>query len=258
MISSRHNKETVEPARCVVLCDFDGTISRQDVGNRLFATFASSGWKHPVQDWISGKISSRDCLLAECSLARATREQVTRFVLGQRIDPYFKRFLHFCRRQHIPVIILSDGLDFYIDLILKKYGLEDLPRYANHLVFQGSRLVPSFPYFEQGCGSCGNCKGFHVRRFGQDGRTTIYIGDGYSDKCAVQDADLVFAKGDLRRYCRQHGIEHIPYCDFNDVLRRIRLLVGDVQHSSKSQENAHSKSGKGIVEKQSHSKWREH
>lgn len=242
----------------MVLCDFDGTISRQDVGNRLFASFASSGWKDPVQDWIAGRISSRDCLKAECALARATHDEVARFVLSQSIDPHFKRFLHFCRRHHIPVIILSDGLDFYIDLILKKYGLEQLPRFANHLVFHGSRLVPSFPYFKQGCGSCGNCKGFHVRRYKHDGATAIYVGDGYSDKCAVKDADLVFAKGDLRRYCLQHGIEHIPYRGFNDVLRRIQPLVGEGQFQLRGKEDEHNNSEKGMTRDQSHTERREH
>jgi 2-hydroxy-3-keto-5-methylthiopentenyl-1-phosphate phosphatase len=225
MASPKNNKRGGARPRWVVLSDFDGTVSCQDIGNRMFARFASSGWKDTVNDWIAGRISSRDCLRAECALARATPEQVTRFVLSQRIDPYFKRFLYFCRRHHIPVILLSDGLDFYIDLILRKYGLEEVPRFANHLVFQGSQLVPSFPYYQRGCGSCGNCKGFHVRRYSQDGARTIYVGDGYSDRCAVKDAHLVFAKGDLLRYCRQHGIQHLSYRDFSDVLRRIRLLL---------------------------------
>jgi 2,3-diketo-5-methylthio-1-phosphopentane phosphatase len=228
------------------------------VGNRLFASFASSGWKDPVQDWIAGRISSRDCLKAECALARATRDEVTRFVLSQRIDQHFKRFLHFCRRHHIPVIILSDGLDFYIDLILKKYGLEELPRFANHLVFQGSRLVPSFPYFHLGCGSCGNCKGFHVRRYKCDGARAIYVGDGYSDKCAVKDADLVFAKGDLRRYCLQHGIKHLPYRDFSEVLRCIKPLIQKTESELRSREGQKSTGGKRTLKKSSHSQRREH
>jgi len=223
--SKKVNRDQPTHPPWVVLCDFDGTVTCKDVGNRMFARFASSGWKETVEDWIAGRISSRDCLLAECSLTRATPGQIARFVLSQRIDPYFKRFLYFCRQHHIPVIILSDGLDFYIDLILKKYGLEDLPRFANHLAFQGGKLVPSFPYFNQGCGNCGNCKGFHVRRYQQNGTTAIYVGDGFSDKCAVEVADLVFAKGDLHRYCRHRGIEHLPYRDFGDVLRWIRSLV---------------------------------
>ena len=257
MNSPKHNKnKCLARPHWAILCDFDGTISRKDVGNRMFARFARSGWKDTVEDWKAGLISSRDCLTAECSLARATADQIAQFVLTQEIDPHFKRFLHFCRRQDIPVIILSDGLDFYIDLILKKYGLETLPRFANHLVIRGSRLLPSFPYFNQGCGSCGNCKGFHVRRYGQDGTTTVYIGDGYSDRCAVTAADLIFAKGDLQRYCRQQGIEHVPYRDFRDVLRRIRLLVEGADAEQRSLADVDLNTGSRIRNRTSRSQRR--
>jgi 2-hydroxy-3-keto-5-methylthiopentenyl-1-phosphate phosphatase len=254
--SRKQKRMKLAQSRWTVLCDFDGTISRKDVGNRMFARFARSGWKDTVEDWKAGLISSRECLMAECSLARATADQIAQFVLTQEIDPHFKRFLYFCRHHSIPVIILSDGLDFYIDLILRKYGLEALPRFANHLVIRGSRLLPRFPYFDQGCGSCGNCKGFHVRRYVQDGNTTIYVGDGYSDRCAVTAADLVFAKGDLRRYCRHQGIAHVPYRDFGDVLRRIRVLVQAADAEERSLADDDLNTGSGIRKKTSRSQRR--
>jgi 2-hydroxy-3-keto-5-methylthiopentenyl-1-phosphate phosphatase len=215
-------------AAYVVLCDFDGTVSTTDVGNRLFARFASDGWAAVVQRWKEGEIGSRDCLMAECSLARATPEQVKQFALAREIDPHFKPFVQFCRDRDVDVIILSDGLDFYIDLLLKKYGLEHLEHFANHLQFHGDRLIPSFPYFELGCRQCGNCKGYHVRRYRQQGRTVIYIGDGFSDRCGVREADHVLAKGDLQRYCREQGIAHQPFEDFRDVLEKVhQLMSGD-------------------------------
>ena len=223
--SKKDDRDQPAQSPWVVLCDFDGTISRRDVGNSMFAKFASCGWEDVVQSWKKGQIGSRDCLVAECSLTRATRDQVASFALTQEIDPHFKRFLHFCRSHDIPVVILSDGLDFYIDLILKKHGLEDLPLFANQLTFRGSKMIPSFPYFHKGCGSCGNCKGFHVLRYKQNDSKVIYIGDGFSDRCGVKDADVVFAKRDLRRYCRQHGIGHISYRDFGDVLRQMQSLI---------------------------------
>jgi 2,3-diketo-5-methylthio-1-phosphopentane phosphatase len=212
-------------AHHIVLCDFDGTVSTTDVGNRMFAKFASDGWRKVVQSWKDGRIGSRDCLIAECSLARATPEQVRRFALSRAIDPHFKPFVRYCRAHHIPVAILSDGLDFYIDLLLEKYGLKDLPRFANHLEFRGNELVPSFPYFSRGCRHCGNCKGYHVRRYRREGNSVIYVGDGFSDRCGVEDADVVFAKGDLSRYCRQKGLEHIVYQDFSDVIDEMRMLI---------------------------------
>jgi 2-hydroxy-3-keto-5-methylthiopentenyl-1-phosphate phosphatase len=212
-------------ASYVVLTDFDGTVSTTDVGNRLFAKFAGDGWEAVVQSWKDGQIGSRDCLIAECSLARATPEQIRRFALAREIDPHFKPFVRFCRTADIPVVILSDGLDYYIDLLLEKYGLKDLPRFANRLEFRGNELIPRFPYFEKGCGRCGNCKGYHVRRYQQGGRKVIYIGDGFSDRCGVRAADVVFAKDDLRRYCRQQSIGHETFQDFSDLLEQMRRWI---------------------------------
>jgi len=218
----------------IVLTDFDGTVSTTDVGNRMFARFADDGWEAIVQSWKDGRIGSRDCLIEECALARVTPEQVRRFALTRQIDPHFMPFVQFCRDRHVSVIILSDGLDFYIDILLEKFGLEDLPRFANHLEFRGDRLVPEFPYFEKGCRQCGNCKGYHVREYRRQGKTTIYIGDGFSDRCGVRDADYVFAKEDLRRYCREHGIEHRPFDDFKDVLKEVQQIVSGDSRSSKA------------------------
>jgi len=215
----------ISPGAFIVLCDFDGTVSTTDVGNRMFARFADDGWERVVQRWKDGQIGSRDCLVAECDLARATPEQVRAFALTREIDPHFKPFEKFCRDRSVDVIILSDGLDFYIDLLLEKYGLEHLSRFANHLEFRGDRLIPGFPYFELGCRQCGNCKGYHVRRYQRQGRTVIYIGDGFSDRCGVEEADHVFAKGDLLRYCQEQGIDHRPFDDFRDILKEVRTLL---------------------------------
>jgi 2,3-diketo-5-methylthio-1-phosphopentane phosphatase len=220
---------TVSQRSYIVLTDFDGTVSTTDVGNRMFARFASDGWEEVVQSWKEGHIGSRDCLVAECSLAQATAEQVREFALTREIDPLFEPFVRYCRDGGIPVVILSDGLDFYIDIVLQKYGLQELPCFANRLKFQGNRLLPEFPYFERGCLACGNCKGYHVRRYRQQGKTVIYIGDGFSDRCGVQEADHVFAKDDLRSYCRKNGIAHMPYNDFGDILKEVQALVSPEQ-----------------------------
>ncbi len=53
------------------------------------------------------------------------------------IDPHFKEFYAFCREHDIDVKVVSDGLDFYIDFVLKRHGLSDIPFYSNVMTFQG-------------------------------------------------------------------------------------------------------------------------
>ena len=45
----------------------------------------------------------------------------------------------------------------------------------------------------------------------------IYIGDGVSDFCVANKADILYAKSKLSDYCKNKGINYIPYETFKDV-----------------------------------------
>lgn len=208
-----------------IICDFDGTAAQNDVGNLLFQTFGDGRGIEAVNLWKAGKISSRECLLRECESTRVSRSDLERFVDAQKLDPHFIDLVRYCQSQKIDLEIVSDGLDFYIERILKNHHLDlQLQVRANQLIFVGEdQIRPAFPYFEFGCGRCGNCKGYHVRQAQADGSSVIYIGDGLSDRCGAQAADVVFAKRDrdLLNFCRENNIEHFEFQNFADVLKVI-------------------------------------
>jgi len=204
--------------RLAVLCDFDGTISKGDIGNTLFREFVGgSEWEELIASWERGEIGSRECLVTECSLATVTRDEIVSLAEGFEIDEHFTEFAAWCSENEIPLAVVSDGLDFYIELVLKKYGLSSLPVYANHLTFTDGGIVPEFPYFEQGCGRCGNCKGYHVRRYREQFGRVAFVGDGYSDRCALEEADLVLAKKGLAQLCQSLDAPCIEVSDFKSV-----------------------------------------
>ena len=147
----------------LVLVDFDGTITQNDVGALLFDTFSKKESRKIVSLWLKGKISSKECLERECDLIKISKSELKKFALSQKIDGRFPDFVDLCNREKLKLVILSDGLDFYIKLILKKFGLEKLPFYSNILGFEGRKLKPEFPYFDRGCGNCGNCKKYHLK-----------------------------------------------------------------------------------------------
>ena len=203
----------------LVLVDFDGTITKNDVGALLFKTFSKAESRKIVSLWLKGEINSKECLKRECELIRISRSELKRFALSQKIDGKFPAFVDLCNREKIALAILSDGLDYYIKLILEKYGLGKLPFYSNLLKFEGRKLKPEFPYFDRGCGRCGNCKRYHLKNLKRPNQKVVYIGDGLSDKCAVTEADFVFAKDDLRRFCEKEDIKHYPFHDFGDIIQ---------------------------------------
>ena len=54
----------------------------------------------------------------------------------------------------------------------------------------------------------------------------IFVGDGLSDQYAVESADLVFAKNELARHCRENSIDYSPYSDLGDVAAHLEQWLG--------------------------------
>ena len=106
--------------RISVLCDFDGTIAERDVGHCLFEAFVEdrAAWLETLEQWKMGLIGSKECLEREISWIDAGMSDIERFVAGERLDPFFKDFVDFCVRRKYDILILSDGLDYYIDALL--------------------------------------------------------------------------------------------------------------------------------------------
>jgi 2-hydroxy-3-keto-5-methylthiopentenyl-1-phosphate phosphatase len=206
----------------IVLTDFDGTACRIDIGESLMKQHAGPQWPGLIADWKTGRITTVECFTRECEWARLSRETIVSFARKQSLEPSFLSFLSVLRPQGVPLVILSDGLDIYIELLLEQHHIRDVAFFANHAAFPEGRLVPEFPYYEQGCGACGNCKGSHVRRYHEEGYSpVVFVGNGLSDRCVVGQADILFAKDDLLDYARSKDVEAIPFLDFQDVHREM-------------------------------------
>jgi 2-hydroxy-3-keto-5-methylthiopentenyl-1-phosphate phosphatase len=219
--------------KVAVITDFDGTVSRRDVGHHFFEAHVPDRARRErlLEHWRLGLISSRECLEAELSLVEAGREELDRFIAGEGLDPYFKDFVDFCDRHRYEILITSDGLDYYIDRLLIDGGLGYLTFNANHLVIDRERLrAVEFPYYNtMDCTRCGNCKRGHVERLKAGGYYAVYVGNGYSDRCPASYADLVLAKGELLEHCRREKIAHVAFENFRDV--ELELTSRLVLHS---------------------------
>lgn len=208
-----------------VLCDFDGTIAERDVGHSFFETFIADKerWLESLEQWKMGLISSKECLESEVSWVEADKRDIDAFVHGERLDPYFMDFVDFCVKRKYEVLILSDGLDYYIDALLMRSGVGFIPFRANHLRFEEERIAGiDFPYFDtMDCTMCGNCKRHHLEEKKRSGLLTVYVGNGYSDRCPAGHADLVLAKGELLDHCKREGVGCVPFHNFRDVEREL-------------------------------------
>jgi 2-hydroxy-3-keto-5-methylthiopentenyl-1-phosphate phosphatase len=213
-----------------VYCDFDGTVCLQDVGEQFFLAFADGKAEQNIQRLLSDEITMQEWLTELCEAIPSIRQKefmdfVDRFV----IDPHFIEFVRFCNEQEISLMVLSDGLDAYIERILSNAGLNDVPFFANHAEFLNvhgrEKLAVTFPYTDAECNLCGNCKRNHMLNTSADDDIIVYVGDGYSDRCPVKYADVVFAKQQLIKHCQEQNITYFEFNHFGDVQVKMKEIV---------------------------------
>ena len=208
-----------------VFVDFDGTITRIDVGNSFFRKFGDERASlKAVAKWKAGELSGSDLLIEEAKHVSVSREGAIAFCSTCELDPGFKAFFSFCKEQGIELKILSDGLDFYISEILEQNDLSVIPYYSNKAKFNSHSLEVELPYASE-CHKCANCKGYQILTQTGPDDLIVYVGNGFSDRCAVQYADIVFAKDELLKYCEENNITYFPFSDFNEVLSRFSTIL---------------------------------
>ena len=85
-----------------------------------------------------------------------------------------------------------------------------------------------FPHTNHGCKhGCATCKPAIIRRLRKKQQAVVYVGDGLSDRFAVEEADVVFAKHELLAYCRKRGLACRRFETFGDVQRELAGILGD-------------------------------
>jgi 2-hydroxy-3-keto-5-methylthiopentenyl-1-phosphate phosphatase len=220
-------------ARLKLFIDFDGTIAVGDVGNAFFHRFGGD----VCNDWIAryheGSISARACFEGEReAMGRVRVADAEAFVQTRMLDDGFLPLIAMCREKEMPVTVISDGLDVYIAPLLQRCGMEDLTRFSNRLswkqVDDSGSAVPAleFPHGNGECDRCACCKRNIMLGLCSDEDVIVYVGDGYSDQCPVEYADVVFAKGSLQAWCQKKNISYYPYADLHDVRVRLEELTG--------------------------------
>ena len=210
-----------------IFVDFDGTITRQDVGDALFRKFGDPvETDRIVANLLNGKITARKCWeLLFATVNKINKPELNSFIDKMEVDPTFHHFHTYCLENKIEMFVLSDGFDYYLNRIFKKENLNHIKIFANNLIINvNNELIPSFPYFDLDCQTSANCKRNHILNNSGDDDYTVYIGDGNSDKHSTQFCDFIFAKNDLLKYCEKERITYFPFSNFNDVITRLEAL----------------------------------
>ena len=180
---------------CVV-CDFDGTITERDTLYSFFEEYAVEEWKIVEELWVENKISSKECLIKEFELVPNLSEKlIDKFLESMTIDKDFKKFCTELKSKNIDIYIVSDGVDYFINKVLKKFNISEIDIISNHGEFVNGKFTLSFPNDNKNCPKdSGTCKCKVITTLKEKYETVIYAGDGVSDFCSADKADILYAK----------------------------------------------------------------
>lgn len=203
--------------------DFDGTISLKDTLDALLEKFADPSWEELEQEWLDGKITGMECMARQVDKVRATPQALEEFFCDIKLDATFLPFYQHVS-QFATVVIGSDGLDHAIEVSTKNAGWPAIPIYSNHLSYTPEGIKMTFPRSKPDCkGGNGMCKCAVAKNLSaKSGGPIVLIGDGKSDACISNMADIVFAKGSLVKHCEKNNIAHHKFETFADVLAIIK------------------------------------
>lgn len=202
-----------------VFADFDGTVALPDVTDLVLQRLARPQWEEIEQAWLDGAIDAATCMRRQIALLDADPEALHQVLDSVRLDPDFPAFAAWCDAIGIRLSIVSDGVDYFIQRILDRHGLGDIPTFANAFGVSKTHYTLSHPWFEEECAARqGVCK---CAVTGDARSPLIYVGDGRSDQCVAPRADVLFAKGKLALFCASIGRTFTPFDTFADVQRAL-------------------------------------
>ncbi len=212
-----------------VLCDFDDTITHENVAHLLLDRFADGSWRETRQKYLAGAIPPQDYFEKPFVAMQASRRELQAYASEKgHMRDGFADLANYCRRRDIELAVITTGLDFYVEAVLRKQGLEWVPVYSVGTRFGEQGLQFDFPYARQECRSWGICKCSVVERYHQQGQRVLYIGDGRNDLCPAKKSDIVFAKDELLTLCKQEDVPCRELREFGDVIAELGRYVGGV------------------------------
>jgi 2-hydroxy-3-keto-5-methylthiopentenyl-1-phosphate phosphatase len=202
----------------LIVSDFDGTITREDLTNAIWDAHVPYDWRAVLTPLSREGVLTPLEMIARGygAVARGPEALLAEVLPLAHLRDGFAPFVSDCGTRGWPFEVLSHGLSFYIRPLL--------PRGVALTAFEGR--------FEGGRWRVGLPEGVTVPR-GVDfkahvvaslrarhpGHTTVYLGDGRLDFPAARTCDLVFAVADstLARLCDEHLIPYVPFERFDEI-----------------------------------------
>jgi 2-hydroxy-3-keto-5-methylthiopentenyl-1-phosphate phosphatase len=198
----------------IVFCDFDGTISNEDLLDKLVDHCESPDFR----------------INQECLILNGTKDYnnvldlfLKKFnisfnnainILNDKnvIDKHFENFYNLCVKKNIPFYIVSSGIKNLITHYLPY--IDDKTIFANNVEIDDYNNWQLKLFMNIGINKLNIINEYEKT-------PKIYIGDGLSDISIVDAVDLLFVKNNsyLHKFCINNNKKHITFNDFNDLIQ---------------------------------------
>ncbi len=207
-------------AMTTVFLDFDGTITERDLLDAIAQSFGDPAVYAEVDAGLDEqRLTLHEVLRREFAPVRAPLGEVVDWVLANAsIRPGFAELVRLAKERGWRLVVISSGFRELIEPVLEREGYGDLELVSNSVEPDPAGWRVRFRD-EQPCPVCGEpCKRSTVLALANGGRS-VYVGDGFSDRCGAEACDVVFARRGLAAYLAERGVPFEPFDDFFQIAR---------------------------------------
>lgn len=215
-------EHSAKGTKTAILIDFDGTATLDDNQDLIFRAFAPPEWEAIDEQWMQGKLSTMEEFAWIFPRMKASQREIEACLDGSRLDPGFVPLVEHARTKGYAFAILSDGLQWVIEYVTRRAGMERLVIYANQILFKKDGYELSYPWYDPSTPLRGTGKCAIIRRYQAQGYRVVFIGDGVSDVEAAQAADVACARGRLVELCRKANIPAIRFDRLTGLLEQLK------------------------------------
>ena len=182
----------------IICLDFDDTIVLDNTAHQVFERFADPAWPAFEAKYQAGQLSVEQYNAAALDLVdTAVSDAELRAFVRQvaRPRPGLGALVDWAHWNEWPVVVVSNGFDFYVDTVIAGLGLDRIAAHAgrtrNEYRWRVRYLSPRGIELQDGF------KLSYARAFKDNGDFVVYVGDGASDVPAARLAGAVFARSTL-------------------------------------------------------------
>jgi 2-hydroxy-3-keto-5-methylthiopentenyl-1-phosphate phosphatase len=210
-----------DTSKILIQCDFDGTITEEDVSVALLDVHVGDSWRRLLEEYREGRLSVGAFNSRAFAMIKDDKDTLLGTVWERaKIRAGFHEFVDYCIARGFRLVTVSNGLDFYIEAILRRIGLGKLEFFASQTSFHPEGLEVEYTG-PDGSSLNDGFKEAYVTFFLRRGYQVVYIGDGLSDMSPASKCHHVFATGDLLARCREMNLVCTPFTDFHDVIKSL-------------------------------------